>query len=329
MTILTIGLGLVIPIETIIFVGILTILWSLITKIRMISPIYTVGFAFFATLFFLREKQSFPYIKSYTPEWEMALLPSIAVLLALLIVAEGIFIFRNGSKGTSPKMAKSKRGLKVGVHEVKRVWMLPVFLLIPGEALTTPFDWWPLFSIGDQSYSILLVPFALGFYQQVHGALPFKAIKQFGKKIIIFGVVLTCLSAIGYWVPLASILIVAIGIIGRETLAISQRLIEESLPFYFSKRNDGVRILGVLPESAAEKMGLKVGEFITKVNGEIATDEESFYEALQKNAAHCKLEVIDHNDQIRLLQRALYEEDHHELGILFVQDEKNWEDEAV
>ena len=329
MTILTIGLGLVIPIETIIFVGILTILWSLMTKIRMISPIYTVGFAFFATLFFLREEQSFPYIKSYTPEWEMAILPSIAVLLALLIVAEGIFIFRNGSKGTSPKMMKSKRGLKVGVHEVKRVWMLPVFLLIPGEALTTPFDWWPLFSLGDQSYSILLVPFALGFHQQVQGALPFKAIKQFGKKIIIFGVVLTCLSAIGYWVPLASILIVAIGIIGREALSMRQRLVEESLPFYFSKRNDGVKILGVIPESAAEKMGLKVGEIITKVNGEIATDEESFYEALQKNAAHCKLEVLDHNDQIRLLQRALYEEDHHELGILFVQNEKNWEDKAV
>ena len=329
MTILTIGLGLVIPIETIIFVGILTILWSLTTKIRMISPIYTVGFAFFATLFLLREEQSFPYIKSYTPEWEMAILPSISVLLALLIVAEGIFIFRNGSKGTSPKMAKSKRGLKVGVHEVKRVWMLPVFLLIPGEALTTTFDWWPLFSIGDQSYSILLVPFALGFHQQVQGTLPYKAIKQFGKKIIIFGVVLTCLSAIGYWVPLTSILIVAIGIIGREVLAMRQRLAEESLPFYFSKRKDGVKILGVIPDSAAEKMGLKVGEFITKVNGEIATDEESFYEALQKNAAHCKLEVIDHNDQIRLLQRALYEEDHHELGILFVQDEKNWEDEAV
>ena len=329
LSILTIGLGLVIPIETVIFVGILTILWSLTTRIRMISPIYTVGFAFFATLFFLREEQSFPYIKSYTPEWEMAILPSIAVLLALLIVAEGIFIFRNGSKGTSPKMAKSKRGLKVGVHEVKRVWMLPVFLLIPGEALTTPFDWWPLFSFGDQSYSIMLVPFALGFYQQVQGRLPYKAIKQFGKNITIFGVLLTCLSAIGYWIPLASILIVAIGIIGREALAMRQRLVEESLPFYFSKRNDGVKILGVIPDSAAEKMGLKVGEFITKVNGEIATDEESFYEALQKNAAHCKLEVLDHNDQIRLLQRALYEEDHHELGILFVQDEKNWEDEAV
>ena len=329
MSFLTIGLGLVIPIETIIFVGILTILWSLTTRVRMISPIYTVGFAFFATLFFLSQKQSFPYIKSYTPEWDLAILPSIAVLLALLIVAEGIFISRNGSKGTSPKMIKSKRGLSVGVHEVKRVWMLPVFLLIPGEALTIPFDWWPLFSIGDHTYSILLVPFALGFHQQVQGSLAYKAIKQFGKRIIKFGVVLTCLSVIGYWVPLASILIVAIGIIGREALAMRQRLVEESLPFYFSQRNDGVKILGVIPDSAAEKMGLKVGELITKVNGETATDEDSFYKALQKNAAHCKLEVLDHNDQIRLLQRALYEEDHHELGILFVQGDKNWEDEAV
>ena len=99
----------------------------------MISPIYTVGLAFFATLFLLSQKHSLPYIKSYTSEWDLAILPSIAVLLALLIVAEGIFILRNGSKGTSPKMIKGKRGLGVGVHEVKRVWMLPVFLLIPGE----------------------------------------------------------------------------------------------------------------------------------------------------------------------------------------------------
>ena len=59
LSILTIGLGLVIPIETIIFVGILTVLWSLTTRIRMISPIYTVGFAFFATLFLLEPKAVF------------------------------------------------------------------------------------------------------------------------------------------------------------------------------------------------------------------------------------------------------------------------------
>lgn len=329
LSIVTIGLGLVIPIETIIFVALFTFLWSFTTKIRLLSPIYTVGFAFFATLFFLSQKWSLPLIQSETPEWNPAILPAIAALLCLLIVAEGIFIFRKGSKGTSPKLMKSKRGLRVGVHEVKRLWMLPVFLLIPGESLSAPFEWWPVFSIADETYSIMLVPFAIGFSQQIQGMLPVKAVKQVGKKVIIFGSLLTCLSVVGYWYPLASIVIVALAIIGRELISMRQRLLEDNLPFYFSKRNQGLMILGVIPDSPAAKMGLGVGEMIVKANGVSINNEESFYEALQKNRAHCKLDVLDVNDQIRFVQRALYDGDHHELGILFVQDEKHWDDAAM
>ncbi|MCQ6275716.1 PDZ domain-containing protein [Bacillus sp. V3B] len=329
LSVVVIGLGLVIPIETIIFIALFTLLWSFLAKVRLLSPIYTVGFAFFATLFFLRQKWSFPFIQSQTPEWSPMILPAISVLVCLLIVAEGIFILRNGSKGTSPKLIKSKRGLQVGVHEAKRLWMLPVFLIIPGEALSAPFEWWPIFSIAGETYSLMLVPFAIGFSQQVQGMLPVKAIKQVGRKVIVFGILLTCLSAVGYWYPLASIVVVALAIIGREVISMRQRLFEDSLPFYFSKRNHGLMILGVIPNSPAAKMGLGVGELITKANGVSINNEESFYEALQKNRAHCKLEVLDVNGQIRFVQRALYEGDHHELGILFVQDEKNWDDAAV
>ena len=88
-------------------------------------------------------------------------------------------------------------------------------------------------------------------------------------------------------------------------------------------------ILGIIPKSPAEKMALEVGELVTKVNGTLVKDEQGFYEALQRNAAHCKLEVLDTNGQIRFVQRALYEGDHHELGILFVQDDKKWDSAAV
>lgn len=88
-------------------------------------------------------------------------------------------------------------------------------------------------------------------------------------------------------------------------------------------------ILGVLPESPASKMALQVGELITKVNGTSVYDEKGLYEALQRNRAHCKLEVLDVNGQVRFVQRALYEGDHHELGILFVQEKKQWGTEAV
>ncbi|MFB9987109.1 PDZ domain-containing protein [Bacillus benzoevorans] len=329
LSIITIGAGLVIPIELIVFAAGFTLLWSLTAKIRLLSPVYTVGFAFFAMLFFLSKKWELPLITSKTPEWSPDILSPIAVLLALLILAEGILISRNGGKGTSPKLVIGKRGLVVGIHEVKRLWMLPVFLMIPGESLAAPFKWWPLFSIGEQSYALILVPFTIGFFQYIKGMLPAESVKSVGKRVVKLGSVLVVLSLIGYWYPLASIVIVALAIIGREIISFRQRSIEDNLPFYFSMKNQGVMILGVLPDSPAAGMGLEVGELVMKVNGAPVNDEESFYNALMQNRAHCKLEVLDVNGQIRLTQRALFEGDHHELGILFVQDERKWETKRV
>ena len=329
LSILMVGAGLVIPIEFIIFTSALTILWSLTTKVRLLSPIYTVGFAFFATLFFLSMKWELPLIPSKTPDWSIEILPPIAILLALLILAEGILISRNGSKGTSPKLVIGKRGLVVGIHEVKRLWMLPVFLVIPGESLSAPFEWWPLFSFGEQSYAFIFVPFAIGFSQHIKGMLPVVSVKNVGQKVVKLGAVLTLLSLIGFWYPLASIVIVALAIIGREIISVRQRIREDNLPFYFSKKNQGVMILGILPDSPAADMGLQVGELVMKVNGAPIHDEESFYKALQQNRAHCKLEVLDINGQNRFTQRALFENEHHELGILFVLDERKWEAKRV
>lgn len=321
--------GFVIPIETILFTAAFTFLLSLTTKVRWMAPVYTVGFAFFATIFAIEQQWPLPSFFTFTANSEQTVFPSIAVLLALLLIGEGILIFKNGRKGTSPKLIKSKRGQIVGVHEVKRVWMLPMFLVIPGNALQPLFEWWPIFSIADETYSVILVPFAVGFYQQIQGMLPIDTIKSIGKRVIGLGILVMLLSISGYWSPLASIAVVALAIIGRELITLKQRIDEENLPFYFSKRNHGVMILGIIPESPANHMALQIGELITKVNGIQVYDKKGFYEALLKNRAHCKLEVLDVNGEIRFAQRALFEGDHHELGILFVQDDRNKGNEAV
>lgn len=321
--------GIVIPIETILFTAAFTFLLSLTTKVRWMAPVYTVGFAFFATIFAIEQQWPLPSFFTFTANSEQTVFPSIAVLLALLLIGEGILIFKNGRKGTSPKLIKSKRGQIVGVHEVKRVWMLPMFLVIPGNALQPLFEWWPIFSIADETYSVILVPFAVGFYQQIQGMLPIDTIKSIGKRVIGLGILVMLLSISGYWSPLASIAVVALAIIGRELITLKQRIDEENLPFYFSKRNHGVMILGIIPESPANHMALQIGELITKVNGIQVYDKKGFYEALLKNRAHCKLEVLDVNGEIRFAQRALFEGDHHELGILFVQDDRNKGNEAV
>ena len=42
-----------------------------------------------------------------------------------------------------------------------------------------------------------------------------------------------------------------------------------------------------------------------------------------------KLEVLDTNGELRLAQTALYAGGHHELGIVFVQQEHEWDSEAM
>lgn len=328
-SVITIAMGVTIPMAAVILTATFTLLLGLTTSIRLLAPAYTVGAAFFALIFLSRKKISLPILEDAFSGLDEKIYPSIAILLAVLVIGEGILILKNGSKGTSPKLVKSKRGQTVGVHEVKRLWLLPAFLLVPGNVLTLPFEWWPVFAIGDNTYSLILVPFAIGMHQQIQGMLPTEAVQQLGSRVIGLGIVVTLIAAAGYWFPIASIAAAAVAIIGRETLTLAQKMQEDNRPFYFSKKNHGVMILGVLPGSPADKMALGVGELVTKVNGSAVHDEKTFYEALSRNRAHCKLEVLDTNGQIRFVQRALYEGDHHELGILFVQDEKKWGSTAV
>ncbi len=58
---------------------------------------------------------------------------------------------------------------------------------------------------------------------------------------------------------------------------------------------------------------------------------EEFYDALQTKTtgAFCKLEVLDTNGELRLAQTALYAGGHHELGIVFVEQEHEWDSEAM
>lgn len=327
-SVVAITAGIVIPFAAVILAALFTFLWSLTTKVRLLAPAYTLGAAFFALIIAAQQGWSLPFMSDLFTSLNEKIYPSIPVLLALLIIGEGSLILKNGHKGTSPKLMKSKRGLTVGVHEVKRLWMLPVFLLLPGGAIQPPFEWWPVFSFGEQSYSLFLVPFAIGFHQQIQGLLPKEAVQLVGRRVIVLGAITFIISIAGYWWPITSIAAVALAVLGREVITLHQRLYEENLPFYFSKRNNGLMILGIIPESPASKMALQVGEMVTKVNGVRVHNEKTFYEALQRNRAHCKLEVLDVNGQIRFVQRALFEGDHHELGILFVHDEKK-QDSAV
>jgi hypothetical protein len=329
LSLIVLGAGLVIPFAALLLIGALSLMLSVTLRFRLLSPAFTLGLAFFIILFMHGRDVQLPIFRETFKNLDRPVYTSLAILLGLLLIAEGSLISRNGYIKVSPKLMVSKRGFTVGSYVSKRLWLIPMFILVPGGNLPAPFEWWPVFSLGNAHVTPLLVPFLLGFSYQIKGMLPKQAIKAYGRKVMLLGVAVLAISTAGYWYPVLSIAAVALAMLCRELITYFSNLSDENRPFYFSRSNLGVRILAIIPKSPAEKMGLEMGEVVTKMNGVIVRDEREFYEALQKNRAYCKMDVVGNNGQIRFVQRALYEGEHHELGILFVEAMKAGKGQAV
>ena len=321
LSIITGLLGLNVPFEFVLLTGFLSVIFSLFLFVRLLTPVYTVGLALLI-IFGLGLYGFEGILDEGFFSFDEAVYPSIAVLLGLLLVAEGWLIRTRGALHASPLYEKGKRGMIVGAQKSKRIWLVPVLLFIPNGMLDVPSDLWPVFAFGDTEWAPIVVPFFIGFSAKAKSTLLANVVQPLGMRIAAIGFVVLAVAAAGYWLPYLSLAAVAIAIVGRAIVFFVYKSREETRPSFFTSSQNGLMILGVLPESPAERMGLRPGELLTKVNGRIVHSRAELYEALQSNRAHCKLEIFDINDQIRLVQNALYEGDHHELGILAVESRK-------
>jgi hypothetical protein len=324
LSVITFAMGMMIPFGTVILLACVTLILSVTFQLRLLSPAYTMGLTIFA-VFLVLQTNTFPFL----PDMAGTSYSVLALLMGLLIVSEGVLAFRTAHFRTSPFLLKSSRGLPIGNHIANRTWMLPLFLLIPGGSLTSALPWWPVLTIGDEPFLFVFIPYIIGFHQRVQGSLPKESIMVTSKRVVWLGVIISVIAAGSVWYTPLAFAAALLAIIGREFLTVRQRMNDNSAAFYFSKRDHGLMVLGILPHSPAVKLELEVGEIIMKTNGASVKTVDEFYQALQINGAFCKMEVIGLNGEIRFVQGAVYKGEHHELGILFVQDEKKWGTEAV
>ncbi|AXF56291.1 PDZ domain-containing protein [Salicibibacter kimchii] len=242
----------------------------------------------------------------------------VLILIAAFLFTEGVFMrLQSKREQFSPLRLRSKRGKWIGGQRLDRMWLIPVCIFIPGGTFATE-GWWPLLPIADD-VSLLLVPFLVGFRLTAVGQLLRIKVKGAGTRLIALGVLITVgvalfmyLSA-WVWLP-----VVLIAVLGRILMQVYEYVSDRMKDHYFVPRNEGVIILSVLPGSPGEKMGLLPGEMVTKVHGEPVDTEWSFYQSLQINSAYGRIEVIDANGEQRVVKAALYDNQHHELGLLFL-----------
>lgn len=313
-----IGVGIVFSYETVVLLSIVGILLSLSLRFTMLSPSYTIGFTLLLLLFMpsLINNQSY-FDKDLFTDLNLV---GISILIGLFLLVEALLTYRIRNGETYPELVIGSRGKWIGLHHLKKLSIIPFFTLVP-TGLIDPFAaYWPYISMGGETYSLILVPFIIGFDHSVRSMLPEEAAKRIGKKIGMLGILVLLLAAGSIYIWSLSIIAAAVAIIGREYISYKHRVTDSGKQSFFTNSQRGLIIIAIIPNTPADRLGIQVGETISKVNGRQVRDVDEFYKFLQKSGAHFKLDVLDIAGEVRFLQSAFYQNDHHELGLVFVKE---------
>ncbi|AYC30761.1 PDZ domain-containing protein [Paenisporosarcina cavernae] len=319
LSVISVAAGLVIGSEILVFYSVILAVMIVLFMYVAGSPAITAPIAI-GLLLLLTYVRNTPNVDVWnlSLSLEASTFVGFGILIGLLVVVEGLLISKKGDQLVSPRLEETTRGLKAATNRMKRLWLVPVVTIVPVGLLPDWLPYWPTFHMGDGTYGLVLFPFVIGFALKAKHSLPVTVIPRFGQAVLLIGLLMVALSLSGYWVKGLVFAAFILGFIGRIGLSIFFGIKERAGNYAVAPKSEGVMIVGVLPESPAERMGLVVGECIRKVNGQLVTNEQELYEAIQINAAHCRLEVLDFNGEVRLRQHVIYRHDHHRLGLLII-----------
>lgn len=320
LSVLIAGIGLTVDIGWLVLFSLVSLVAVLSFYYKMMSPVYFAATAFlliFIMKLFAGDFTVFGWTASSIDLFD-EMIVTVPVIAGLLLVAEGFLIRRHGARDASPSLVTANRGMRVAVFKSKRLWLLPVLFVVPGDFVTAYLPYWPQFTLGQEAFTFIPVPLLIGFSQVSRSLYPYKLLPKMGRDIAVLGVLVTAIAVGAIWLPILGIAALISGVVGRVVLSILTSVRQRRGGFAAAPRSTGVVIAGVLANSPSEKMGLLPGECIRSVNGQIVSNEKELYSAIQINAAHCRLQVLDHDNEVRLVQQVIYRHDHHRLGLLVV-----------
>ena len=318
LSVVTLTVGLTLTPEFLLVLIASSILGLVLYTFHLLSPVllFTVSMIALVLLKAFGQQFAIVGVEISGVAWQDAMVTPVCIVAGLLCIVEGVQIRKYGAYLASPILEKTKRGLKAVSYSSKQVTILPIFVLIPGDIIPSFAPYWPQFTIGQEAFSFLLFPFVIGFQQMTRKMLPMYFYPKLAKSVTALGVVVVLGGIASSFVTEMAFIVLIVGSCIRLYMVLQYKLRDRADVYAVAPSPKGATIAAVLPNSPAEKMGLRTGEIIKKVNGREVQTELELYEALQVNAAHCKLEVLDHNQELRLTQHVVHSDDHHRIGLL-------------
>lgn len=284
------------------------------------------------------EPPQYPWLEGLWASLKVIHLPALYLFIGLATFIQGILIAWSRPQELSPVWIKGKRGKSVGGYQWQPVWFVPVlyaaevgapFLpnweipVFSAQAALPSISGWPLLPTGSGGdYALFALPIVYSFQARIVASTPQNYLRFSANWLAGFGFLLAVISLAAYrwsWLAIVALLFSVAGFEGLHW--VNRQRERKGQPAYVNPAQ-GIKILAVIPGSPAAKMGIKPGEVVVKVNGMAVNQPGQLYEALSKNKAFCKLEVTDSQGESRFPQCSLYEDDHHQLGLILAPDDQ-------
>ncbi|MGG0824196.1 PDZ domain-containing protein [Paenibacillus turicensis] len=320
--------GVNLSIEAIYYVWIISFVLMLFS-IRFVSLIYSVAILAILQFVFqltpVNEGQAIIYhIQSIILDINI---PALFCLAGLLYVVEAFLIKWQSAKLAGPIYIEGKRGRQVGGYQMHLYWVMPLLLIVPATSDGMGLPWTPFFieGSGGTGYMLMGLPVMIGFTQIVMSSLPSHKVKLVSRRVFIYGLIVIAFSFISLWWSPFIVFTSILGIGLLEWLVWYGKSEERQQSPLFLHPQRGLKILAVQPDSPADQLGILPGETLLKINSMRLNNQEDLHAAIRVNPAFCKLEVLNYSGESKFLQRAIYDGDHHQLGMILVPDETSQE----
>jgi len=248
------------------------------------------------------------------------------LILGIGLAATAILLRRRDLQLNSPQIRPDQRGKRIVRYRWQQLLVLPVGVLIPGDWLHTTLAWWPVFQVGSQKFSILLLPLLVGVSAQVYKQRPQLAWQRLSKSywwLAAASIVLAVIARVTTLSPRWLIGLIGLLVLGVWISLARHRYYDRHQQFWFSDTDQGVRVIGIRPNTPATKLDLHIGDVILECNRQVVQSEAQFYAALLKSPTYVHLKVRNVQQELIITETAIYNGAPHELGIVLFTDQED------
>lgn len=256
---------------------------------------------------------------------------SIMAIVGILHLVESFLILNDGEKSKIPIFVKKDNRI-VGGFSMIRFWPIPFIVLIVSmgiggkEGVSMP-EWWPLFRaegynmLEDVSYYMVGVMAALGYGDMALTEYPEKKIKESARNLFLFSIVLLILAVISSYIYVFKYVAAVFSPIVHELLIQHGKKKERKGKPIFVPPVRGIKILDIMPNSIAEKIGLKSGDIIFSINGYTIDTMGQVRKVLAHIPTYIWIDYYNRKGHIKTKDYSDYRNGIRNLGILVVPDE--------